>query len=365
MQLKINKLLLEHAIERVAKAIDSNPFIPSMKGVLISAQDNKITFIGSNGEISIKHEVETSLDAEITVPGIFLVELSLFRNIIKKLDGDVVLDSDDKILKISTENDEYCLNLYPTNEYPDIDFEVYGDTLKIKWNDFKEMIRDVIFAASNNETTLILCCVNIMAHNNKLKLVTTDRHRYAEVINDTESPAEFNISILSKNLRDLMNFEYSSDVILHISEHKILFQIDNTIIQSKVIDQPYQDVSKIVPKEFETELKISKKELNNLLNKASVIITENYNKIRFHILDDTLTISSTRDEIGNAKVKTQKFEYNGQELKLALNGKYLKEAIAVYDDNLVISFTKNNLRIVITSPSKPNVLQLITPQKGF
>ena len=42
MEIKINKIILDNAIELVAKAIDQNPFIPVMKGVLIEAEDNKI-----------------------------------------------------------------------------------------------------------------------------------------------------------------------------------------------------------------------------------------------------------------------------------------------------------------------------------
>ncbi|TPR54287.1 DNA polymerase III subunit beta [Metamycoplasma neophronis] len=365
MQLKINRLLLDQAVERVAKAIDPNPFIPVMKGILITAEDNKITLVGSNGEISIKHEIPASVDAEILIPGIFLVELSLFRNIIKKLDGDLIITSNDSTLEISTENDIYRLNLYQTNEYPEIDFNVYGDKLRIKWETLKEMSKDVIFAASNNEMNILLCCVNMSAQNHKLKFVTTDRYRYAEVVNEIEEDVEFNISILAKNLRDILGFEYSKEVTLNISDQKILFEIDGTIIQSKVVDQPYQDISRIVPKEFATELIINKKELNNLLNKASVIITENYNKIRVHILDGTLTISSAREEIANATVKTQAFTYNGEELKLALNSKFLKDAISVFEEELRILLTKDKMRIVIKSDSNPNVLQLITPQKGF
>ncbi|SYV89519.1 DNA polymerase III beta chain, partial [Metamycoplasma alkalescens] len=133
MKLKINKLLLDSIIERVAKAIDPNPFIPELKGILIVAEGNKITLIGSNGTISVKHEIITSLDAEIITPGRILVDLYLFRNIIKKLENDIVLESQENKLNVETENDHFSLNLYNIFEYPDIDFSIYGEQIKIKW----------------------------------------------------------------------------------------------------------------------------------------------------------------------------------------------------------------------------------------
>ncbi|WP_412031553.1 DNA polymerase III subunit beta [Metamycoplasma buccale] len=365
MEITINKLILDEAIERVARAVDQNPFIPAMKGVLIEVEDNKIAFTGSNGEISIKHTIETSMDAKIITPGRILIEMGIFRNIIKKLDGDLNLKSDDKNLFITTEYDKYNLNLYSPQDFPAINFTIYGETLKIKWDDLKKIVRNVSFAASNNEMYLILCCVNIAAKNKKLFFKATDRYRYAEEAMDIDSDVEFNVSILAKNLRDLLSFEFKGEVTLNISEHKIAFEIDNTIIQSKVIEQIYQDVSKIIPKEFATHLIIDKKELNNLLNKASVIITENYNKIRLHIDNEFLTISSTREEIANAEVKTKNFKYDGDELKLTINSKYLREAISVFDDQISLLITKDKLRIVVKSDSNQNNIQLFTPQKGF
>ncbi|MCV3753640.1 DNA polymerase III subunit beta [Mycoplasma enhydrae] len=365
MELKINKLLLDSAIEKVAKAIDSNPFIPELKGIRIEAEGNKIVLIGSNGAISIRHEIPASLDAEIIVPGVILVDLFLFRNIIKKLENDILLKVKENSLEVLSENDRFTLNLYSAYDYPPIDFSVYGDKVKINWNVLKNVIRNVGVAASTLETNIILCCINISAQNNKLKFVATDKYRYAEEIVEIEDDVNFNISILVKNIKDLLNFEHSGDVVLNVSDQKILFQIDGTIIESKVVDQVYLDVSKIIPKNFEHTLEISKRELNNLLNKASVIISENYNKIRVQIQDQVLTISSTREEMANAEIKSNKFSYSDSELKLALNSRFLKEAIQSFEDEIKLSFTPDKMRIVITSESNPNLFHLITPQRGF
>ncbi|MDP4042830.1 DNA polymerase III subunit beta [Mycoplasmopsis arginini] len=365
MELKINKLLLDNAIERVAKAIEPNPFIPELKGILLIAEGNKITLIGSNGSINIKHDIETSLDAEIILPGRILVDLSLFRNIVKKLDNDIILKSKENTLELITENDHFSLNLYNVFEYPMPDFSIYGEQVKINWQKLKNMVRNVAVAASVLETNIILCCINISAQNNQLKLVATDKYRYAEEIIEIDSNVNFNISILAKNLKDVLNFDFNGDVILNVSDQKILFVLDGTTIESKVVDQVYLDVSKIIPKSFANELIITKKELNNLLNKASVIISENYNKIRLHIAQDVLTISSTREEIANAEIKTQKFNYTDSELKLALNSRFLKDAIQSFDEDIKLSFTSDKMRIVITSDSNPKLFHLITPQRGF
>ena len=365
MEIKINKLILDNSLDLVSKGVDQNPFIPVMKGILIDAQDNKITLTGSNGEISIKNTIKVDLNSAIITPGVALIELSMFRNIIKKMEDDIHIITDDKTMIIQSGNDKFTLNLYNKFDYPTIDFTIYGDLLKIKWHDLKEITKNVLFAASQNESSLILCCVNISAKDKKLKMLATDRHRYAEQILDIDDNVNFNISLLSKNLKDLLSFEFNNEINLYVSEHKVIFQVGDTIIQSKVVEQIYQDVSRIIPKEFENILTISKKEISTLLNKASVIITENYNKIKLLIKDKTLTISSSRDEIANVTLKTSNFTYTGDELKLILNSKFLKDAISVFDDEINIYITKEPIRLVAKSKSNPNNIQLFTPLRGF
>lgn len=365
MEIRINKLLLDNAIERVSKAVSPTPFLPAQKGILIEAEDNIITFIGTNGELSIKHVIEISQDAVIEMPGKALIDLNILRNIVKKLDGDLSIQTDNKTMTISTAYDRFVINLYNLYDYPETEFTVYGDTLEINWNEFKQMIRNVIFASTSNDTNTVLSCVNISSTNNVLKLIATDRYRFAQELKNIENTNDFNISINAKNLKDLSGFEYDGIVKFYISRHKFAFEIDNTLIQSTVLDQPYQDVSKVIPTSYAYTLTISKRELNNLLNKASVIVAENYNKIKLYIKDNLLTISSTKEEIANAEITTSNFHYTDVELKLALNSKFLKEAISVFDDELTLNITKDKLRIVVLSNSNPNSLQLFTSQKGF
>ncbi|TPI02294.1 DNA polymerase III subunit beta [Mycoplasma struthionis] len=365
MELKISKILLDLAIERIGRAIDPNPYIPALKGVLIYAENNQITFTGSNGKINIKHTIEASLDAEIISAGVVLVDYVFLRNIVKRLEGDVLLKSDDTKLSISTENDNFHLNLFASHEYPLIDFNIYGEKLKVNWLAFKNMAKDVMFAASTNEAKLILCCVNISSQNRKLKMIATDSFRYSEQTIDVEENSEFNISLLAKNLRDLLSFEYNGDVILNISEHKILFELDGTVIECAVFNQAYNDVSRIFPKQFAHTINISKRVLNSLLNKVLVIVSESYNKIRLNIGHEFFEISSVREEIADAAIRTSEFSLEGEEFKVALNSKYLREAIAVYDDEITLKFTADRTKILLTSDTKPNAIQLISAFKGF
>ncbi|KDE44568.1 DNA polymerase III subunit beta [Metamycoplasma hyosynoviae] len=365
MEIIIDKLTLDAALENVTRAVESNPFLPIMKGVLIEAEDSQITFMGSDGEISIKYTIPTSIDAKIITPGVCLAELSLLKNVIKKIDKDIHLKVDGNLIKISSGNDKFSINLYNAADYPVIDFTIYGEKLTIDWNKLKDVAKDVWNIASPDDRNIILSCVNISAKNKILKMVATDRYRYAEKTIDIEENIDINISIIAKNLKSLLSYDLNGKVLFYISDHKIIFQIGSSIIQSKIVEQVYLDTSKIIPTQFANTLVIDKKEINNLLTKVSAITNENYNKIKLWIKDKDLTIFSTREEKAVAEVKTQNFKFSSSEVKIAMNIKYLKDAVAVFDDEITISITKDNLKMIAKSNSNPRCLQLFTAQKGF
>ena len=367
MEIKINKLILDNAIETVAKAVDPLPFDPIMKGILISAEDNQIVFSGSDGEISARHTIKTSLDAIIKTPGICLVELSMFRNLVKKLDDDILIKTDEKIMTLSSNLDVFTLNLFTSSDYPDIDYSVYGDTLKINWNKLKNVAKDVWFAASISDADLILNCVNLSVKNKKLTLMATDRFRFAQEtveVNSNDLPND--VSILAKNLKSLMNFNCDDEVTLYVSQNKIAFQLENTVVQSKIVDQSYLDVTNLIPKTCKYKILIDKKELNSILNKVSTITNETNNKIVLEIKNKVMTLSASRSEIASATIKTQNFSFEGIDSRWIINVKYLKDAISVLDGQITFCITgERTCKFLLTSNENPNVVQLFTPQKGY
>ena len=96
------------------------------------------------------------------------------------------------------------------------------------------------------------------------------------------------------------------------------------------------------------------KELNSILEIDKILL----------ILKKYLKTPEAFNFIDNLKPYNN-IEICNDELKLALNSKFLRDAISVFDDKLKIQITKDNLKLVVTSASNPNNIQLFTGQKGF
>ncbi|MCU4116938.1 DNA polymerase III subunit beta [Mycoplasma zalophi] len=374
MKFNISIQQLDKAIDRVSKALDSNPYLPALKGVLIEATDSAVTFVVSNTQIAVKHTVlTTGADietfnkdgCEIIESGTALVPLTLFKNIVKKIDGIVKLETENSVLKIKTNEDIFEINLLDSFEYPETEFEQYGEKIVLPFSALKSIVKNVSFAAAQNATSVILNCVNISAKDNVLVAIATDGFRLARQQTAIENTVDFNFSIQSKTLKDLLNFDFKGDISMFVSENKIHINFDGSIIQTKLANLAYKDTANSIPRQFEQILTIDRKKLTELIQKASLLNSDANSKLRLSIHDSVLYVSTNRDEIGKAEVKTTEFSYNDESLDISLVTKNLTEAINVFEGEINLMFAENKQRILIVSKENKNNQQLITPQRGY
>ncbi|QJG67217.1 DNA polymerase III subunit beta [Mycoplasma phocoenae] len=374
MKFNISKQRLEFAVEKTSKAIDGNPFLPQLKGIMIEAMDTKITFITSNHEISVLHKVLTvgnsnetlnSTGCEIVESGSALIPFSLFRNIIKKLDGVISIETKGSILEIKSNQDKFEMNILDASDYPDIDFTKIGDKVTVPFEILRKISKNVAFAASQDPGQLILNCVNISNANGSLKAVATDKFRLALEKDEIEDGTSFDISILAKSIKDILNFDLKGDVDLYISESKIQIYDDNTIIQAKLINIPFIDTTRVIPKDFQQKLIINRKVLSDMISKVNIVNTDSNSKIMILIENNLLTIKGNKDEVGSATVQTTDFEYNDEGLIISFATRNVLDALSVFEGELYIMFSDNKQRVLILSPENTNTIQLITPMKGY
>ena len=77
----------------VSKAVSVRTTIPVLKGIMLKAEDGKITMSASDLDLSIQDKA----DAEVMEEGSIIVMARLFSDIVRKLPGDEVqIETDDE-----------------------------------------------------------------------------------------------------------------------------------------------------------------------------------------------------------------------------------------------------------------------------
>ncbi|MGL6125088.1 MAG: DNA polymerase III subunit beta [Metamycoplasmataceae bacterium] len=368
MRIQINGKEFTKSLDDVGKCINnSNIFLP-LRGVLLDVLEDRINIIGSDGNLSIIKTITPSENIlKIEEGGKLLIPSLLFTNIIRKCEGVIEIFNKGNILFITNGVDKYELNLFDTSEFPVIDFTLQGTKLTINAKQFREAAKNVLFAASSSDVDIIFNGVNIDYSNNKMKLIATDSYRvsYEEIEIKDSRNINFNISMFAKNLKEFIPDSINGDVEIIVNDYKINLIYQDTIIQSKLIDAPYKDVSKIFPDSFSRTLTIDKKELVDAINKAIVISSDSFHRLRFEINQKEIKVISVKEEIGNSNVIIKTKNFVGDDLIFTVNYRYLKEAISVFEGEIQLKFNNGIERFVVIGKSNPNNKQLIAPQRSY
>lgn len=365
MKFTISKKTIEKHLDNISRALVSNNPFPALTGIMIHANESNIQFIVSNGNLSIKEIVEFDVNTKVELAGKVLVPGKIFKDVIKK-QGDIIeISTDDNLMSVISRGSKVQINLLDVHEYPTISFEAEGKELLIDSESLNNLIKNVSFAAAENDKRIILNGVNLVASEGKLKASATNSYRLAQSVVDTDSNVEFNITILSKNLKDFYPTNAKGQLKINVDDSKIITRYENSIIVSKLIDGVYPEVDKLIPTNFEVELTIDSKEIVDLIERATVISEETQKVVKLTIENNVLTLESRRKEIGDSSVTTNDFTFTGETYSIAFNGQFLKEAVSKFSGKVVIGFTGVYKPFIVKGESNKNVVQMVLPHRSF
>ncbi len=365
MKIKISKKILVSKLETIMKAYDSVSHLSSLQGILITSLENQITIIASNGNLSIKEVLNAGPDVTIEEPGRILINGKLFSDVIKKQEEEITITKERESAIIKSRDSRVVINLLDANEYPTISFDNFGDEFSIDAKVLQNMISDVSFAAADKDKRIILNGVNLVVENNKLTASATNSFRLAQKYIETPSNITFNLSILSKNIKQFIPAGVSGEMKIWVTDSKIVTQSGDTTVVSKLIDGTYPNVGGLIPSEFEHKLIIEAKELTSLIDKVMVMSSETNPVVKMSLSEGSLMFESKKDEIGTTEATSNSFKLEGSGLEIVFNAYFLKEAISKFKGEVVLSFNNPQKAFIITSESNEKLTQLILPHRSF
>lgn len=370
MKMQINSEILKDSLDSVIKCVNNNNIYLPLRSLFIEITEDKVSIIGSDGNLSTIKTIRAEDNIlKIVETSTILVPSLLFSNIIKKCEGTIDISSKRNILFIESGDNKYEINLSDISEYPAIDFTLHGAKLSINVKEFRDAAKNVLFAAATTDVDVIFSGVNIDYSGNIMKLIATDSYRvaYQEMEIKDSRNLNFNVSLYAKNLKEFIPEPKYMDgeVEMYVSDHKMNIVYSDTIIQSKLIDAPYKDVTKIFPEGFSKTLTIEKKELIDAIDRATVISADAFHRLRFEINQKEIKIISVKEEIGNSNVTIKTKNYVGDDLVLTVNHKFLKDALSVFNGEIQMKMNESIDRFVIIGKSNPKNKQLIAPQRSY
>lgn len=362
MKLVCEGLELSDALLKVSKGTSNRTTNPILEGIKLTADEDHLTLSATDLELSI----EKTIRAEVKIEGQTVVPGKLFAEYVKKLSNEQIeLNLSDKNLLNIKYTDSVgkiqCLNPleFPTIKQPD-----FNDYFEISQKDFKALISKSIFAVAVEDSRPILKGVKLEVSGNEIRAVALDGYRLAlskkNIVNTT---SDFNIIVPARSLSEISKLLEDSDELVRVFVQKnhLMIDLNATKITTRLLDGDYLNYRQIIPQNFNTTLILNKEQLEDAIERASLLsrIDKN-NMIKFDITDKVMVLSSKSD-LGDIKENIT-ISLTGNDLTIAFNARYFSEALrSVNDEFLKLSFVSSVGPCIITSNESDEFLFLILP----
>lgn len=373
MKFTISRLNLMTNLSIVSRAVSNKNPNAILTGLKLELKEDGLYVTGSDNDITIVSFIPNELYGEKVIEshklGLTVLSSRLFLEIIRKIDSEKISIEliDNSVVKIKGNNSDFSLNPMNSENYPVIEMNIEGQEIQISNDLLKQIIQQTSFACSDKETRPILTGVNFKMEGNQLECVATDSYRLARKVLQLKNNAHFNITIPSKNLNDVFHIiEDEESIKMKISDKKVVFQLKNTVVSTRIISGAYPDTARLVPTTFDNVLETISQSLISAIDRASLLSVERNNTVKLSLRPNSVEISSRNQEIGSVIENINQYKYEGNILDISFTSRYFIEAIrAIGTEEIVVLLNGDMKPIIIKNNDDDTIIQLILPVRTY
>ena len=364
MKFTANRADFLEAVLKLLKAVGSKSTMPVLEGILISAEQGKITLCSYNLEIGMRKEIYCNCEK----PGDIVIKARLLSDILRRLGGaQVEIESDEKLMcHIKSDDTFFDIMGMAAGDFPEMPSVAEGERLSIGSQTLCDMVKGTIFAVSQIEGSRpIYTGLNISVENGILQFVAIDGYRLAIRKEKTDIDKQVNFVASGRAIGEVVKLaeEINEDVKIIIGNRLISFFIDGYVFTARLFDGEYVDYKKVLPEEFKQSIVINKSEFINSVERVSLLISDAFSTPLRFLLDESEATLSCATSIGRAKEKIR-INLSGTPFEIGLNSRYLLEALRACDDgNISLKFNGPNAAVTISPEDENNdaFIYLIMP----
>ena len=226
------------------------------------------------------------------------------------------------------------------------------------------MIRQTIFSISVNDSNKMMTGELFEVKGNELKVVSLDGHRMSiRKIVLKDNYQDIKVIVPGKTLGEISKIlggDNEKEVLIFFSKNHILFEFDNTVVVSRLIEGEYFRIDQMLSSDYETKVTVNKREFLDCIDRASILIRENDKKpIIINILDHVmeLKLNSSFGSM-NAEVMIHK---SGKDIMIGFNPKFLIDALRIIDDEEIDLYMMNPKSPCFIKDAEEQYIYLILP----
>ena len=362
MKISASKSELIKSINIVLRAVPSKTKMNILNCILIDASVDEIRLTANDMELGI----ETIVQGTILQRGIICLDAKLLSEIVRKLpDAEVVIETDDNYQTlITSENSVFHIVGKDPSEFPHLPLIEKEDPVVLSQFQLREIIRQTIFSIALNDSNRILTGEYLEIRENELRIVGLDGHRIAiRQLTLDKSYHEHKVIIPGKTLSELMKIltgEQDDLVSLYFTRNEILFEIDGTIVISRLIEGNYFRIDQMLSNDYETTVVLKKTDFMNSVDRAMLFTSEAEKRPLVLSVESNNINMKINSQLGSMS-DTLEIEKEGKDLKIGFNPKFILDALRVIDDEKITVYFLNAKAPCFIKDEEQSYIYMVLP----
>lgn len=395
MNFSIHTPLLLSLVSQVERAAARATTIDILRGIYLEIKPTHLLLRTMNADYGteVRVEKEQIQVGKKTIPnfeldgegGAIVIVQKNFKSIISKLpaktanfkvDGPyVTLSGGRSIFNIVTlDGDDYPL-------FPEIK---KASVMEFIPEEITKAYEQVVIATATSESRPLLRGVNHVVDGDNLFFIATDSHilsrrmiqleegkgaQYMKKVpvldKDNKETGEFqdvghSITIPETSIQEVIRQVRSVDrVKLSYDDNMAIYQLDNLTMFTRLIEGSYPKTERLIPKEFTTEIRFFKKDLQDLVDRSLLVFETGVTTAELRAVpnEGKFRLTTSEQQSGSAfEEDLATVQAAGEPVHIATSLKQLMTVLKTYDDDMLI-------KIQMISGVKPIIISSATQEE--
>ncbi|MEI6350989.1 MAG: DNA polymerase III subunit beta [Verrucomicrobiota bacterium] len=323
MKFSVSKEKLLEGLQTVQNVVSTRTTLPILSNVLLQVADGVLRFTTTDLDVGVRAAVEANVERSgaTTLPARRLVTIA------RELpSNEITIEVDSKnCASIRSGPSFFKINGLPEEEFPPLPKFENAKTFNIRQKDLRDGLKKTAYAISTDESRYVLNGILCSFKDNKLTLVATDGRRLALVDIELEFPRSHEIEIIvpTKAVAELQRLlADDGELKLSIGENQVAFEINGTLLVSKLIEGNYPNYRQVIPGETKERVTLERELFLNAVHRVSLLASEKSNSVKLIFSKNNLEIAANTPEVGEAH-ESLAIPYKGKDFSIAFNPEFL------------------------------------------
>src|SRR5678809_1019794 len=323
MKFSATKEKILEGLQQVQNVVSTRTTLPILSNVLLQAKEGTVNLTTTDLDVGVRGGFEANVDkaGATTLPA-----RRLFTIIRELPSSEISVEIDGKnAASIRSGQSFFKILGLPEEEFPPLPKFDSAKVDTIRQKDLRDGLRKTSYAISTDETRYVLNGVLFSFKDNKLTLVATDGRRLAMLDIDLEFPRshEADIIVPTKAVTVLQRLlTDDGDVRVSVGGSQIAFDLNNSLLVSKLIEGNYPNYRQVIPGEMKERVTLERETFLNSLRRVSLLASDKSNSIKLNFSKNNIDITANTPEVGEAK-ESLPVAYKGRDFSVAFNPEFL------------------------------------------